>query len=195
MARVRAVKSEINPDEIADEKIKLWFQKLPNEKQYSPVTDKQDKYLKAFLGAHSDTYGNATASAMKALGRRTPPPLTKQKVNRFCNKHYRGMWKSTGKMPVKHEVPDRIEKPELVELSKGVLKKALTQDDNLALAQDTAKFVLKSTREFAEKQDPEAVGAISGLSISFASFRKTEKIEEAEVIEPKKIEGKIKRVK
>lgn len=47
------------------------------------------------------------------------------------------------------------DKKNLVVKAKKVLDKSLSSED-LKLAQDTAKFVAKSTVEFAEKQDPEA---------------------------------------
>jgi phage terminase small subunit len=48
-----------------------------------------------------------------------------------------------------------VTKDKLLEKAKKVLDKSLDGDD-IKLAQDTAKFVAKSTTEFAEKQDPES---------------------------------------
>lgn len=176
-------------DEIQDEKIKLWYDNLPEAKNPSKVTPVQRDFIRAFLDSQSPTYGNQRASALQAgCAYGIPPRVTKYKVDRVV---HQAMKPSIGQT-----IPRAVGKPELVDLSKNVLKKALEQEEDMHLAQDTAKFVLKSTKEFAEKQDlsGEMLG-ISGLNISFASFKKPDEIEEAEVVEPKKIENKIRRTK
>lgn len=172
-------------NEITDEKIRYWYKNLPETVTVSKITQQQRDFIKNYMSPDSDTYGDKKHSALKAgCAYGIPPRVTKYKVDKVMQAQRKN---KLGYLPI------AVDKPQLVDLSKGVLYKALTQDEDMHLAQDTAKFVLKSTKEFAEKQDMTSDGmSINGLNISFASFRKPEEIEEAEVVKPKPIEAESK---
>lgn len=169
--------------EIKDEKIKLWYNGLQEDTTTkTKLTPAQRKFVKLFMDPNSISYGQLKASAKRA-GFVAPPTLTKRKVDLIINS--KTGW--NGKLPERKTAQEAVGKPVLVDMAKDVLYKTMSQEDDLRLAQDSAKFVLKSTPEFAERQDMTTDGqSFNGLNITFGNFRKP--VQEGEIVEPKKLE-------
>ena len=103
-------------------------------------TPQQIEFAMRYYFPDSTTYGNALQSALKA-------GYSQEYAESITTRNLDWMEK------ILSEIVGRPEdKQSLVVKAKKVLNKALDSEDE-KLAQDTAKFIAKSTPEFAEKQD------------------------------------------
>lgn len=120
------------------------------EKRYTP---QQIDFAMRYYLPDSPTFGNALQSALAAK-------YTLKYASNITCKDVEWVDNIVGEI-----VGNTPTKESLVELSKKVLKKSLKGDDT-KLAQDTAKFVAKSTEEFSEKQDFTTAGqALTGVTL------------------------------
>lgn len=111
--------------------------KKDKPKNYTP---QQIDFALYYYLPNSDTRGNAYASAKKA-------GYSETYAKSITVKGLEWLEKSLSEI-----VGKSIEKKNLVETAKRVLEKSLRSEDE-KLAQDTAKFIVKTTPEFSEKQD------------------------------------------
>lgn len=111
--------------------------KKDKSKNYTP---QQIDFALYYYLPNSDTRGNAYASAKKA-------GYSETYAKSITVKGLEWLEKSLSEI-----VGKSIEKKNLVETAKKVLEKSLRSEDE-KLAQDTAKFIVKTTPEFSEKQD------------------------------------------
>lgn len=102
-----------------------------------PLDPRQALFLKYYLKPGTPTFSNIYQSALKAGYTENYASNLNSKVDWVV------------------ENSREITKDELVKKSKKILNKALDGED-LKLAQDTAKFIAKTDKEFAEAIDPEA---------------------------------------
>ena len=103
-------------------------------------TPQQIEFAMRYFLPDSLTYGNALQSALKA-------GYSREYAESITTRNLDWMEKVLSEIVGKPE-----DKQSLVNKAKKVLNKALDSEDE-RLAQDTAKFIAKSTPEFAEKQD------------------------------------------
>ncbi len=101
---------------------------------------RQLAFIKKYLNPESETFGNALQSALKA-------GYTRKYAENILSFNLR--WLDDG---MKKLYGDKRDKESLINQATKVLVDTLT-GENLRLAQDTAKFILKSTGEFSEKQE------------------------------------------
>lgn len=112
---------------------------LSRKKSYTP---QQIEFAVRYYLPDSPTYGNALQSALKA-------GFSRSYAKTITSEGQQITW-------IRNIISEILGKPTdkatLVSKAKKVLNKALDSEDE-KLAQDTAKFIAKSTPEFAEKQD------------------------------------------
>lgn len=114
--------------------------KKPEQKKEKRFTPQQIRFAMLYYLPTSDTYGNALQSALKAGFSEEYA----KNITRFDLKWLDEI--------VSEIIGDEYDKKNLVAKSKKVLGRSLDSKDD-KLAQDTAKFIAKSTTEFSEKQD------------------------------------------
>lgn len=107
------------------------------KKNYTP---QQVEFAMRYFLPDSPTYGNALQSALKA-------GYSQEYAESITIRNLDWMEKVLSEIVGKPE-----DKQSLINKAKKVLNKSLDSPDE-KLAQDTAKFIAKSTPEFAEKQD------------------------------------------
>lgn len=107
------------------------------EKEFTP---QQIKFAMYYYLPDSPTYGNARQSALKAgFSDKYSRNITVKNLNWIKD--------------VVLEIGGKgVSKDKLVRKAKRVLDKSLDSEDE-KIAQDTAKFIAKTTTEFSEKQD------------------------------------------
>lgn len=107
------------------------------EKEFTP---QQIKFAMFYYLPDSPTYGNARQSALKAgFSDKYSRNITVKNLNWIKD--------------VVLEIGGKgVSKDKLVRKAKRVLDKSLDSEDE-KIAQDTAKFIAKTTTEFSEKQD------------------------------------------
>lgn len=117
--------------------IKLGIAKQELANHYTP---QQIEFAMRYYLPNSPTYGNALQSALKA-------GYSQEYAESITTRNLDWIEKILSEIVGKPE-----DKQSLVTKAKKVLNKSLDSPDE-KLAQDTAKFIAKSTPEFAEKQD------------------------------------------
>ena len=123
-------------------------------KNYTP---QQIDFAMRYYLPNSDTYGNAYASAKAAQ-------YTEEYAKTITAKDYQ--WFNEIQSEI---VGTPVDKKNLVMKAKKVLSKSLDSRDQ-RLAQDTAKFIAKTTPEFSEKTDVTSGGdKLTVASVEFVN--------------------------
>lgn len=134
--------------------------KAKEEKSFSP---RQVKFAMYYYLPDSETFGNALQSALRAgFSAKYAKNITVKNLD----------WLES----VLVEIGGKgVSKDKLVKKAKKVLNRSLDSDDE-KLAQDTAKFIAKSTAEFSEKRDLTSDG--EKLVVSLTGFVGDERSED-----------------
>ncbi len=112
---------------------------------------RQLEFLRLYMTPGTDYFNNALQSALKA-------GYTQEYSENILQFDLK--WLNAG---ISELIGKPTDKKNLVNKAKKVLDRSLDSDDE-KIAQDTAKFVAKSTVEFSEKQEHEVKG-LEGLVI------------------------------
>lgn len=118
---------------------------------------RQAAFLQYYLTPGTDLFNNALQSALKAGYEQEYAESILQKDLKWLSE---GMAELVGKP---------TDKKNLVAKAKRVLDKSLDSDD-ARLAQDTAKFVAKTDKEFSEQHDLDVSGNITITTVNYAEL-------------------------
>ncbi len=116
--------------------------KSDKKKKYRSVntSSRQLAFIKNYLNPESETFDNALQSAIKA-------GYTRKYAENILSFNLK--WLDDG---MKKMYGSKDDKESLINQAKNAINEALNCED-LRIKQDTAKFILKSTGEFSEKQE------------------------------------------